>query len=136
MCSDCGAPIEESERREGARGRSGQQRGAREKIQGRIAEAHPHARRSTRNHRDRGQPLVNERIPWRGGMRSAVQRAASWLDALLVAVREVLKACVNELFHLGSSLATALTVLVMLVFHRPGASDAPLRGRNLTSAQA
>ena len=54
-------------------------------------------------------------------MRSAVQRTASWLDALLVAIREVLKACVNELFHLGSALATAVTVLVMLVFHRPGA---------------
>lgn len=54
-------------------------------------------------------------------MRAAVQRSASWVDSALVAIREVLKAWINELFHLGTSLATALTVLFMLVFHRPGA---------------
>ena len=57
-------------------------------------------------------------------MRAAARRTASWVDAALVAVRELLKAWVNEVFHLGSSLATAFTVLVMLAFHRPGTSHA------------
>lgn len=55
-----------------------------------------------------------------GAMRGVVRRAASWSDHLLVSLRELLKAWVNELFHLGSSMVTALTVLIMLIFHRPG----------------